>query len=130
MPKRPEDAIQRAIVQYLQLKLSGAVISHARNEGNRGGMKGVVDGRRGKLMGVKAGFPDLVVFWQGDVIFFEVKAPGGYLNEAQRRTRDELKAQGFKVYLVRSIDDAADALADWEASREGMVSIPFRGIIT
>lgn len=129
MPKRPEDAIQRAIVQYLQLKLPGAVISHARNEGNRGGKKGAVDGRRGKLMGVKAGFPDLVVFWQGDVFFLEVKAPGGYMNEAQRRTRDELEAQGFKVYLVRSIDDTAEALADWEARREGMAEIPFLGII-
>ena len=63
-------------------------------------------------MGVFPGFADLIVLTGGQVLFLEVKSPSGRLSPAQKAFRDMVKAQGFGWALVRSIEDALDALAD------------------
>ncbi|RMF02479.1 MAG: VRR-NUC domain-containing protein [Alphaproteobacteria bacterium] len=116
-----EDQIHAAIYQYLRISLPGAVIHHSRNEGNRGGRRGLADGARGKRMGVRAGFPDLVIFWRGQVAFVEVKGPRGVISAAQRECRDDLAGAGFDNWHVcRSIEDAESVVA---SMRDGWRSI-------
>jgi hypothetical protein len=46
------------------------------------------------------------------VLFLEVKSPSGRLRPSQVVFRDMVQAQGFAWALVRSVEDALDALAD------------------
>ena len=72
---RSETSIQIDIVDYLRKVLPpSAIVHHSKNEGNRGGRKGLMDGVRAKKMGVAAGFPDIAVYASGKrVLFLEVK---------------------------------------------------------
>jgi hypothetical protein len=101
-----EDSIQKSVVQYLRGMLDGAIVHHSRNEGNRAGKKGMLDGVRGKRIGVVAGYPDLICHWRGLTFFVEVKRPKQYLTSAQKDLRGLLEAQGFPYFVARSVDDA------------------------
>ena len=108
--RNPEADLQRQIVRALRAVLpAGAIVHHAANE-----VRGGAEARRRQAilvgMGVHPGFADLVVLAEGRVLFLEVKSPRGRLSEAQARFRDDMRAQGFGWALVRSLDDALDAL--------------------
>ena len=114
-----EDDIHKDIVSYLRTVLPDAVISHARNEGNRSGVAGIRDGVRGKAMGVCPGFPDLVVYWSGNVLHFEVKTTVGRMTDAQKVMEERIWREGHPYAVVRSVDDVRERLAVWGiATRE------------
>jgi len=100
-----EQQIQKSIVKYLRHELPRAIINHSRNEGNRGGKRGMIDGVRGKLMGVCAGYPDIVIHDQGETFFIEVKREKSYLTKTQREVRSNLIGQGYKYCIARSNQD-------------------------
>ena len=109
-----EGPIHKAIVHYLRRVLpKNAIIHHSRNEGNRGGMRGVRDGARGKAMGIKPGFPDLLIFTGGVGYCVEVKAEGGKMSTAQRAVRAELEKQEIPYAVCRSVEDMRETLAEW-----------------
>lgn len=118
-----EQQIHKAIVTYLRRKLPGAIINHSRNEGNRGGKRGMIDGARGKAMGVCAGYPDIVVHDQGETFFIEVKREKSYLSKTQREVQFNLEEQGFRYCVARSIADVENFL-------DGVVEVEFRGVIS
>jgi hypothetical protein len=68
-----------------------------------------------KQAGAITGWPDLIVLPPSHVgpVFFEVKAEGNYPTDAQRRVHDQLRALGYRVGIVRSVDDVKERLADW-----------------
>ena len=106
----PEAEIQRQIVRALRTVLpAGSIVHHAANE-----VRGGAEAQRRQAilvgMGVHPGFADLLVLSQGRVLFLEVKSPRGRLSDAQARFRDDVRAQGFGWALVRSLDDALEAL--------------------
>ena len=110
----PEADLQRAVVQALRVALPrNAIIHHCANEVTEPGPRGAK--RQAILvgMGVHAGFADLMVIHNGSVLFFELKAPKGRLRLDQEVFRDAVLAQGFGWALVRSLDDALGALADY-----------------
>ncbi len=109
----PEADVQRAIVQALRFALPrDAIVHHCANEVSEPGPRGAK--RQAILvgMGVHAGFADLIVICGGRVLFLEVKSQTGRLRQSQEVFRDIVCAQGFGWALVRSVDDALDALAD------------------
>lgn len=109
----PEADIQRAIIHALRIVLPrDAIIHHSANE--TGGGSKAARQRQAILtgMGVYPGFTDLVVLTGGKLLFLEVKSTRGRLSPAQRAFRDKVPAQGFGWALVRSVEDALDALAD------------------
>lgn len=109
-----EQQIHIAIVAYLRRVLPQPhIIVHARNEGNRGGHKGAIDGARGKAMGVQPGWPDLLIYTGGEGYAIEVKRPGEYLSPIQRHVAAELDTQGIPNAVCRSVDDVRTALAAW-----------------
>jgi hypothetical protein len=109
----PEADLQRAVVQALHFALPrSAIIHHCANEVTETGPRGAK--RQAILvgMGVHPGFADLVVLCDGRVLFLELKSLKGRLSPAQEEFRDAVLAQGFGWALVRSLDDALEALAD------------------
>ena len=109
----PEADLQRAVVTALRFALpKDAIIHHCANEVTEAGPRGAK--RQAILvgMGVHPGFADLMVLCAGRVLFLELKSLKGRLSPAQQTFRDTVTAQGFAWALVRSLDDALDALAD------------------
>jgi hypothetical protein len=122
-----EDPIHRSILQYLRIALPGALVVHAANEVALSGSEVARAISKAKSLGMVPGFPDLVVFPASSVgpLFFEVKAKGGTLSAAQRDVTATLDGLGYRVALVRSIEDVAARLADWGIPNR----VPFRGVV-
>lgn len=110
-----EAPIQRAIVDWLRLVMPDAIIHHSKNEINKRGTAIARELAKAKRQGVVTGFPDLIVLPYSHVgaVFFEVKAPGRNATEIQKETHEKLRKLGYRVAVVRSIDDARDRLQEW-----------------
>lgn len=114
---RPEEAIHRAILAYLRLRYPRALVMHAANEMNITGdpRSKAIAQNRAKALGMVPGWPDLMLLLpEGEAVFFEVKAPKGRLTDAQAAVRERLQALGFRVAVVRSVDEAAALLDEWD----------------
>lgn len=128
MGKR-EDPIQKAIIEYLRLQYPRCVIAHVANEVSAKGKAISIAIAGAKRLGMLPGFPDLICVWQGRIWFFEVKAPGGRLSEAQESVRDALLANLACYAVVRSIEDVQRAIGGFEAILANGGSIGIRGTI-
>ena len=127
----PEADLQRAVVSALRVVLpKGAIVHHSANEVAQAGPRGAKRQAILTGMGVHPGFADLLVLWEGRVLFLELKARKGQLSPEQRAFRDAVQTQGFGWALVRSLDDALGALADHGFSTRvvGAVSSPAAGV--
>ena len=51
------------------------------------------------------GYPDLTLFKDNSTIFVEVKNEKGIQSEIQKYVQKQLENQGFKYYLVRSLEE-------------------------
>lgn len=118
-----ESPIHRSIINYLNWQYPTAVITHAANEGNRGGRAGLIDGVRKKAMGQRAGFPDILMWYQGNFWTFEVKAPKKYAEIAQKVCGEDIIANGGRWAVVRSIDDVKAQIKLWQADGVGVVEL-------
>lgn len=110
-----EAPIQRAIVQWLRAQHPAWIVHHSKNEINKRGKAIALELAQAKQAGAVTGWPDLIVLPPSHVgvLFFEVKAEGNYPTDAQRRVHDQLRALGYRVGIVRSVDDVKQRLADW-----------------
>ena len=111
---RHEDPIHIAIIDYLKATLPhGWVIQHTPNK-----PRSKIAGAQEKRMGALAGWPDIAVYGVEDVVtsvvyFLEVKAPKGRVSDNQHTVHDKLKDLGFKVAVVRSVDDVRAKVKEW-----------------
>lgn len=110
-----EGPIHRSILAYLRKVLPDALIHHSANESHINGATAMRASMRKKRDGMVAGFPDLVVFPFTSMppMFFEVKAEGNYASKAQKEVHAKLDALGYRVAVVRSIEDVQEALTEW-----------------
>lgn len=115
--QRPEDALQRAVAEYLDLALPRGVALwwHTPNGGKRSkATAGVL-----KAMGVKAGVPDLTFLWTRPgharpfVGFIELKAGAGVLSGPQKDFRTACKALGAFSDVARSLTEVEMILRRW-----------------
>lgn len=99
-----EDTVHASILDWLRRVLPHAEVHHSPN----GGWRREATAKKFKRLGVRAGFPDLIVLpGQGLTIFLEVKAAKGRVSPAQRHFGLSITALGGYVWaVVRSIDDA------------------------
>lgn len=133
-----EGPIHQAVLHYLHLALPGAIIHHSPNETS---LKGPAVARmiaKQKNMGMRPGFPDLLVMWRGFTWGFEVKAgKGGRLSDAQKDMQKAFQTNGFQYAVVRSVDDARDCVEGWRATDHSKfhpvpfaADVPFKGTIS
>lgn len=126
--KRPEQEFQISLVSGLRKLLpSGWLLHHSPN----GGYRTQVEAAKFRTMGVVAGWPDLILVGPGKVVFMELKAPPktlaygkpskavAALSDAQLSVIKTLAGAGWPVLVVRSIDEAVDALK--------ALGVPLRG---
>ena len=109
--KRPEQALQRACVEYLTLLENQGKLRffHVPNGGARSRTEGAIF----KALGVRAGVPDLVILpAYGDACFVELKAGKGRLTRTQEDWGEWL-AQHYRHRICRSLDDLRAALKVW-----------------
>ena len=106
----PERRIHLAVLGYLRLRLPDAAIHHSANEIGLAGKAVARQIAKAKHMGMMVGFPDLMVLWRGQALFFEVKAPGNYPTEAQKAAHELLTANGAQCHVVRSVGEVETIL--------------------
>jgi Holliday junction resolvase len=58
----------------------------------------------------KAGIPDVLAVFDGQLWAFEVKAQGGVVSRLQRKRMDELEQAGAYAFVVRSVGELIYAL--------------------
>jgi hypothetical protein len=106
---RPEEQLQRAVVQLLALHAARGLLAfaHVPNGGRRTRAEaGVL-----RAMGTMPGVPDLLLWLPGGASFaIELKAGKGALSNAQSVWHSTLASLGHRVYVARSIDDVERAL--------------------
>lgn len=100
--KRPEQALQISIVQWMRYSLPREVVFfHVPNGGKRTKAEAGIF----KAMGVVSGIPDLIIAWPGTVLAVELKAGSGASTPLQKDMQDRLKAVGWHVAEIRSLDE-------------------------
>lgn len=78
-------------------------------------------GRMMKLLGVKSGVPDLCLPVSSGgyhSLYIEMKTPKGRVSAEQEWWAAELRAQGHKVCVCRSLDEAVRALTEYLGGAE------------
>ena len=60
--------------------------------------------------GLKAGFPDILIFFNGRCTGLELKVPGGKLSDKQKAMHARLAEAGVRVYVCYNIDEVIAAL--------------------
>ncbi len=109
----PEDTIHQHCIQwfYTQHGNSGAILHHSPNEGIGNNddpklrAKLIRYNSKMKSLGRKAGFPDIIILYQGRVLFVELKSQTGLLSTAQKSLFQEFQRTGFDVKIVRSLEE-------------------------
>lgn len=105
-----EATLHAAVAQYLNLALpADAIWHHSPNEGKRGWRAQAAIKREG----VRAGWPDIEIVWQGRVYFIELKAPKRNLSPAQKALHPRLRAAGALVMTCRTPEEVETILSLW-----------------
>ncbi len=115
--KRPEEAIHRAIVQWLRLTKPNCIWWHTPNGARLTKAQAGIH----KALGMTAGVPDLVfilprtpqTFQRASVAFLEIKAPGNKLTKTQQEFRDAVLKLGARYETVWSLDGAMKVVSGW-----------------
>lgn len=104
--RNEEAKIQGAIIQALQVK--GIYAHSIPNELAGGGTHAKARMARAKMMGLRAGVADLLVWWPKGLGYMEVKTGSGKQSEAQKKFEERCQAAGIPYHLVRSVKDVLD----------------------
>lgn len=106
---RPEDDLQRAVLQYLALAVSKHYIVIAVPNG---GKRSMLEAKIMKGLGVRAGAADILISGCGFSGWLELKAPNGRLSPAQKEFRDECLEKRIPWMEVRDVRDAEHFVAE------------------
>jgi len=86
-----EQRLETGIYAYLRLALPPDAfvtsVDHARKQSERSGL-------RQKARGVRAGIPDMLIIYRGEIFWLEVKTQSGSLTESQRALHAKLADGG------------------------------------
>lgn len=109
-----EETIHRAVVDVLaRAAKPGIAWTHmpageARAKGVAGKLKG---------MGVKAGWPDMLIVKGGRLYGLELKTETGRVSPAQVAAHEALRAAGAEIAVAFGLDAALEQLARWGVLR-------------
>ena len=107
---RPEQIIQRAVIQHLRQRgVPGVVFLHVANGGKRRPIEGAIF----KSLGVRAGASDLLLWHDRKSFALELKAPHGRATEAQLDFLADMKRAGAFTAIADSLNGALATLESW-----------------
>lgn len=109
-----EDSLQKRCVMWfsLQYREYAKLLHHSPN----GGKRNAIEAAKFKAMGVRAGFPDLIlcIARQGyHGLFVELKTAKGRQSDNQKYYQAVLEEQGYKYVVVRSIEDFIETINEY-----------------
>ena len=112
--REPEFLLQVSIIDALKKILSASVCFTAFPAGGGGRVRGA----KLKRAGLNPGWPDIqFIAHDGKYYGMEVKTPKGRLSPAQRSLHQRLAENGCDVVVVRSVEEAMDAVNEWKLTR-------------
>jgi hypothetical protein len=112
--RRPEDALQRTVLQHLKIRApSDAFYFHPANGGQRTAIEAAILSG----LGVRAGVPDLIIIYGGEVFGLELKAEGGKPTGLQLETQTAMRRASAKVATAIGLDRALHQLEAWHLLR-------------
>lgn len=113
MSRRPEDVLQKSIVEFVRAVAPDCLLFSVPNASKRS----IPEAMMLRATGMMAGIPDLVLVQPGGrVHFFEVKPRSKTLSEKQKAIRDRLITMGVDCATVSSIEDVRTCLKAWRVS--------------
>lgn len=77
------------------------------------GSGGMIRGAQLKARGTKRGTPDILLIYQSQAYFIELKTQTGRLSDSQHECHESLALAGARVATCRSLKDVAAALKEW-----------------
>lgn len=112
--KNIEDAIQKQLVLWLQKEYPQIEFYFNKNEG----LKNIIEAVNDKKMGLKAGYPDLVLFTPKKgvtyILHLELKKKKGKLNDAQRDWHSKfISTANRKAAIAYGYTEAQTAILNW-----------------
>lgn len=108
-PRHIESQIQRQMVQWFRLQYPKYIIAAIPN----GGRRNALEAKIMKGEGVLAGFSDLVVIAEANVLFVEVKTKEGRQSELQKKFQADVERLGFQYSVCRSLQDFQLTVEKW-----------------
>lgn len=134
--KRPEDAIQTALVKHIQKRaMPGLVWWRVPNDSKLGGRRtksGVpFEAIRNKKLGLRKGVSDLHFLYRGRFYALELKAPGNPPTVEQMQFISDVNAAHGHACIAHGLDRAIRCLEVWDLIRPDASSgIPTHAIAT
>ena len=117
--QRPEEALHRQAVAFLNATAPDCLYYHPAN----GGARSKAEAGILKAMGVRAGVPDLAfVLRDGRAAFIEMKAPTGRQTPAQAVFQMECERIGAPYAICRSLAEVQGTLAAWGVILKGRIA--------
>lgn len=113
-PNNPlEWQVQRNIIKRLKQRIPSSVIAAVPNETRGGDWRALNEQQIKMANGACGGFPDLIVLYNGHVVFIEVKRRvGGKVTDKQKATHRDIEANGFDVVVMKGSDGIDDLIDD------------------
>lgn len=104
---KTENRIQQEIIIFYRNSnlTTGNIIFSVPNDS-----KDLKEQLRKKATGLMAGVSDLIVIHNGKVLFVECKDDKGRQSDKQKHFQELVEAQGFKYYIVRSLEEFKEKL--------------------
>lgn len=106
-----EYLVHRAVVAHLSsYGAQDAIVWHTPN----GGTRNIVEARKFKAMGVRAGIPDLMIYRGKQLYALELKSDkGGKVSREQVACMKRLTEEGALCAVARGVDEALSVLDEW-----------------
>lgn len=118
--RRPEQALQKLVVDYLRVACPDLIFFHPANGGGRSKVEAAIL----KGLGVRAGVADLCFVQPGgQASFIELKAEKGSPSQSQKTFRDDCDRQGIPYAVCKSLAEVQGTIRAWGIqSRERVVA--------
>ncbi len=108
-PRHLESQIQQAAVTWFRLQYPGMLIAAVPNGGFRNAREAAIMRKEGVL----AGFSDLVVIGEQNVLFVEMKTPKGRLSPLQSLFKRRVESLGFEYLVCHSLEEFVQSIRRW-----------------
>lgn len=105
----PEDKLQNAVMQYIEVQYPEALVAHIPNEGKRTPFERF----KFKYLGGKAGIPDVMIFCPSSVyigLAIELKAGKNKPTKAQKEWLERLEFCGWAAYCLNNFEACKDII--------------------
>ena len=108
-PRHEESKIQQAVVRWFRLQYPKYIIAAVPNGGYRNTKEAAIMQREGIL----AGFSDLMIIAQHNVLFVEMKTKDGLQSDKQKEFQNKVSRLGFEYIICRSFEQSVLAIERW-----------------